>query len=303
MDKFGAMRAFTRVVRLESYAAAGRSLGLTRSAVSKAVMELEQSLGARLLDRSTRRVSPTEAGRAYYERCLDILASVEETESQVASLHGEPRGVLRINAPVSFGALHLGPALADFTAAYPQVGVELTLNDRFVDPLEEGFDISIRIATLPDSSLVARRLAPARRVLVAAPAYLERHGVPQGPGELRRHACLVYGHATSMPRWELTQEGQNCVVPIASTFCANNGDVLRVAAIAGRGIALLPTFIVGPDIAAGRLRVVLPHCPPTALGIYALYTAHQYLATKTRAFIDFLAARFDGTPGWDSWMM
>src|SRR5215468_6293033 len=172
MDKLDAMNAFAKVVAAGSYAEAARQLGLTRSAVSKAVMEIEALLGARLLDRTTRKVTPTEAGRAYYERCVAILAEVEETEAQIARLHDEPKGVLKVNAPMSFGTRYLGAAVAAFMARFPDLTVECTLNDRFIDPLEEGVDVTVRIGTLADSSLVARRLAPARRVLAAAPAYL-----------------------------------------------------------------------------------------------------------------------------------
>ncbi len=299
MDKIEAMQAFARVVALGSYAEAARSLGLTRSAVSKGVMELERILGARLLDRTTRKVSPTEAGRGYYERSVDILASIEEAELQVSRLHDEPRGVLRINAPMSFGALHLGRAVADFMSAYPDLKVELTLNDRFVDPIEEGVDVTVRIAVLEDSSLIARKLAPARRVLVASPGYLERHGEPRAPADLVSHRCLGYGHTTTLQRWVLTREEERLSVPIASCLCSNNGDVLRTAAVAGHGITMLPTFLVGPDIRAGRLAVVMPDFPPTGLGIYALYAPNRYLAAKTRVLVDFLAARFGDTPEWD----
>lgn len=299
MDKLDAMRAFTKVVGHGSFAEAGRVLGLTRSAVSKAVMELEQILGARLLDRTTRRVSPTEAGLAYYERCVDILASVEETELQVSRLHDEPKGVLKINAPMSFGAHYLGSAVADFMRRYRELTVELSLNDRFVDPVEEGMDVTIRIAALSDSSLIARRLAPARRVLIASPDYLKTHGAPAHPDDLAAHRGLHYGHTTTLVRWHLTEAGRSLSVAVGSALCANNGDVLRDAALAGQGIALLPTFLVGPDIAEGRLQVVLPDFPPTELGIYALYTPSRYLAAKTRVLIDFLVERFGGTPEWD----
>lgn len=282
-----------------SYAEAARSLGITRSAVSKAVMELERTLGSRLLDRTTRKVSPTEAGRAYYDRCVDILASIEEAELQVSRLHDEPRGVLRINAPMSFGALYLGQAVADFMSAYPDLKVELTLNDRFIDPIEEGVDVTVRIAVLEDSSLIARKLAPARRALVAAPGYLARHGAPRTPGDLGSHRCLNYGHTTTLQRWRLTHDGEILTQPIASCLCSNNGDVLRTAAIAGHGITKLPTFIVGHDISAGRLSVVMPDYPPTELGIYALYAPNRYLAAKTRVLIDFLVARFGEMPEWD----
>lgn len=299
MDKLDAMNAFVKVVALGSYAEAGRALGLTRSAVSKAVIELEQLLGARLLDRTTRRVSATEAGLAYFENCVDILARVEETELQVSRLHDEPKGVLKINAPVSFGVLHLGPLIAAFMANFPDLKIELTLNDRFIDPIEEGVDVTIRIGTLADSSLIARRLAPARRVLVAAPAYLDRHGSPETPGDLLRHRCLNYGHTTTLQRWHLTQGEQAVTVAINAVQCSNNGDVLRAAALAGQGITKLPTFLVGPDIRAGRLNIVLPAYQPTELGIFAIYAPNRYLAAKTRLLIDFLAAHCGERPDWD----
>lgn len=299
MDKLEAMNAFVKVVALGSYAEAGRALGLTRSAVSKAVMELEQLLGARLLDRTTRRVSATEAGLAYYESCVDILGRVEETEMQVSRLHDEPRGVLKINAPVSFGLLHLGPFVVEFMGAYPDLKIELTLNDRFIDPIEEGVDITLRIGILADSSLIARRLAPARRALVAAPSYLRRSSPPERPEDLAKHRCLNYGHTTTLQRWQLTHGGDVKSIAINSVLCSNNGDVLRAAVLGGQGITKLPTFLVGPDIKAGRLKVVLPDYPPTDLGIFALYAPNRYLAAKTRLLIDFLASRLGERPTWD----
>lgn len=299
MDKLEAMQAFVKVVTSGSYAEAGRTLGLTRSAVSKAVMELEQVLGARLLDRTTRRVGPTEAGLSYYERCVDILARIEETELQVSRLHDEPRGVLKLNAPMSFGMRYFAPAVGDFMKLHPDLKIELTLNDRFVDPIEEGVDVTVRIAQLSDSSLIARKLAPARRVLVAAPSYLEMHGEPVHPNDLEKQRCLNYGHTTTLQQWQLTQNGETTRVPIHSVLCANNGDVLRDMAILGHGITQLPTFLVGPDIAAGRLRVVMPEYPPTDLAIYALYAPSRYLAAKTRLLIDFLVQRFGDSPEWD----
>lgn len=300
MDKLDAMNAFVKVVALGSYAEAGRSLGITRSAVSKAVMGLEQLLGARLLDRTTRRVRATEAGLAYYERCLDIVARVEETEMQISRIHDEPRGVLRVNAPMSFGAFYLGPAIAAFMADYPDLKIELTLNDRFIDPLEEGVDVTVRISVLQDSSLIARRLSPAHRILVAAPSYLKKYGTPKLPDELSQHRCLVYGHSTALQRWELTHGGQKIQASVNSMLCCNNGDVLRAAAIGGQGITTLPTFLVGPDVKARRLKVVLPDYPPTSLNIYALYAPNRYLAAKTRLLIDFLVAQFGDKPGWDN---
>jgi DNA-binding transcriptional LysR family regulator len=301
MDKLDAMNAFAKVVSAGSFAEAARRLGLTRSAVSKAVMELEQLLGARLLDRTTRRVTPTEAGLAYYERCVSILADVEETELQISRLHDEPRGVLKINAPMSFGVSYLGAAAAEFLRLYPELRVELLLNDRFIDPLEEGVDVTVRIGMLADSSLIARRLAPARRALVAAPEYLEQQGSPGTLEDLTKHRCLAYGHMATAHKWQFVEGAKTVTVQFTATLCSNNGEVLREAALAGNGIAYLPTFIVGPDIAAGRLKLLLPDFPPTELGIFALYAPNRYLAAKTRVFIDFLSTRFGDNPSWDDY--
>lgn len=299
MDKLDAMLAFTKVVSSGSFAEAGRQLGLTRSAVSKGVIELEQVLGARLLDRTTRQVNPTEVGLAYYERCLSILAQIEETELQVSRLHEEPRGTLKLNAPMSFGIMHLGDAVADFMGKYPDLNLELSLNDRFIDPIEEGYDVTIRIADLKDSSLIARKLGPSRRVLAAAPSYIEKHGVPSLPADLKEHACLNFGQTTQLQKWSLRDGEDVITVPINSSLCSNNGDVLREAAIAGRGITKLPTFFIGEDIKQGKLKVVLPDNPPTSLGLYALYAPNKYMAAKTRVFIDFLVERFGPNPSWD----
>lgn len=299
MDKLDAMNALVRVVTSGSYAEAARRLGLTRSAVSKAVMELEHTLGARLLDRTTRRVTPTEAGLAYYERCLAILAQVAETEAQISRLHDEPKGVLKVNAPLSFGTMYLGAAVADFMARYRDLKVELTLTDRFVDPLEEGVDVTIRIGKLADSSLIARRIASTPMLIVASPEYLKRNRAPKSPADLASHQCLTYGHTTSMQRWHLKDEDEPMNVLIGACMSSNNGDVLRDAAVAGIGITLLPMFIVGREVAAGQLEAILPDFAPSDLDIHALYAPNRYLAAKTRVFIDFLVDRFSKAPTWN----
>lgn len=298
MDKLEAMNVLTKVVASGSFAEAARKLGVTRSAISKAITQLEQELGARLLDRTTRRVTPTEAGLAYYERCLAILAQIAETEAQISRLHDEPKGVLRVNAPMSFGTLYLGTAVADFMDRYKELKVELTLTDRMIDPLEEGVDVTVRIGALADSSLIARRISTARVVLVASPDYIARHGAPEVPAELVGHKCLHYGHSTTVPRWQLTDNGMALTVPVAACLSSNNGDTLRDAAIKGIGIARLPSFLVGADIAAGRLAVVLPDYPPQDVTIHALYAPNRFLAAKSRVFIDFLVERF-GRPAWE----
>ena len=287
MDKLEAMNVLTKVVATGSFAEAARRLGVTRSAISKAITQLEQELGARLLDRTTRRVTPTEAGLAYYERCLGILAQIAETEAQVSRLHDEPKGVLKVNAPMSFGTLYLGSAI-----------VELTLTDRMIDPLEEGVDVTVRIGALVDSSLIARRIATARVALVASPDYLAQHGVPETPADLVLHKCLHYGHSTTVPRWHLSENGVPITVPVTACLSSNNGDTLRDAALKGIGIACLPTFMMGSDIAAGRLTVLLADYPPQDRTIHALYAPNRFLAAKSRVFIDFLVERF-ARPAWD----
>jgi DNA-binding transcriptional LysR family regulator len=289
MDKFAQMRAFTQVVASGGFAAAARTMGLSRSAVNKLVIALENQLGVQLLHRSTRVVTPTETGLAFYDRCLEILANVEEAEQAIAQLHTEPRGILRVNAPMSFGTLHLAPALADFLVQYPDLQVQLTLNDRFVDPLEEGFDITIRIAEpQPIGSLIVQPLAPAPRVLCAAPAYLKKRGLPTHPDQLREHSCLHYGQIAAESRWTLLGKDTEYTIPVQGVLCSNNGEALRDAAIRGLGIALLPTFIVGAAIANGQLVTVLPEYHPPELSVDVMYPVNRHLSTKIRLFVDFL---------------
>lgn len=298
MDKLDAMNVLAKVVASGGFAEAARRLGVTRSAISKAITQLEQELGVRLLDRTTRRVTPTEAGLAYYERCLAILAQISETEAQISRLHDEPKGVLKVNAPMSFGTLYLGRAIADFMGRYSDLKVELTLTDRMVDPLEEGVDVTVRIGAMVDSSLIARRISTVRVLVVASPDYVARHGAPQMPGDLVSHKCLHYGHSTTVPRWQLTDNQLAITVPVAACLSSNNGDTLRDAALKGIGIARLPSFLVGDDIAAGRLVVLLPDYPPQDSTIHALYAPNRFLAAKTRVFIDFLVERFSH-PAWE----
>lgn len=301
MDKLGDMAAYVRVVEAKTYTAAAERLGWSKSVVSRRIAELEERLGARLLNRSTRRLSLTEAGAAFYERCVRILADVEETEAAVASLHAEPRGLLRVNAPMSFGMLHLAPAVAAFLERWPEVDVDLSLNDRFVDLIDEGYDLAVRIGTLADSALIARRLAPCRRVVCAAPSYLARHGEPQRPEDLARHDCFLYTNAPAAEQWKLTgRDGTEHVVRVGGRLRVNNGDVLRAIAEAGLGIIVLPTFIVAEAVAAGRLKVVLCDYRPAAATAYAVYPHNRYLSTKVRAFVDFLAGRFGPEPYWDA---
>ncbi len=299
MDRLGEMEVFAAVAEQGSFTAAARHLGVSTSAVSKYVIALEDRLGVRLLNRTTRRLSLTEAGQDFREWCERIAADVAEAEQSVASLQAEPRGVLRVNAPMSFGQLHLGPVLSDFLDRYPGVHVDMTMTDRRIDIVEEGYDIAIRIGPLPDSSLVARTLASSRRVVCAAPAYLERHGVPRTPQELRDHNCLGHVSQRGAEEWPFVGDCGEVLVRTSGTLTVNNGDMLRLAALAGTGLALLPTFIVGPDLADGRLRAVLCDFEPAPHPISAVYAAGRPVAAKVRAFIDHLVSCFGITPYWD----
>ena len=299
MDKLTSIRAFTRVVQHGNFAAAARELRLSRSAVSKYVIELERELGAQLLVRTTRSASPTENGQAYYERCIAILADLEEADRAVASLQSEPRGLLRVNAPMSFGTLHLGRAIADFMEKYPELQIQLVLSDQQIDPVQEGFDVTLRIADLPSSSLIARKIAPAARVVCAAPSYLARRGLPKHPSELRDHDCLTYGYLATGNQWKLTGPDGDHWIQIPWTLCSNNGEVLRDAVVKGRGIALLPTFIVGADLQEGGLRSILTDYRAPEISVYAIYPQTRHLSVKVRVFIDFLIKRFGGRPYWD----
>jgi DNA-binding transcriptional LysR family regulator len=299
MDKLTSMRAFTRVVQHGSFAAAARELRLSRSAVSKYVIELEQELGSQLLVRTTRSASPTENGQAYYERCIAILADLEEADLAVTRLQSEPRGLLRVNAPMSFGTLHLGRAVADFMERHPQLQIQLVLSDQQIDPVQEGFDVTLRIADLPSSSLIARKIAPARRVVCAAPSYLARRGTPEHPDDLRQHDCLAYGYLATGNQWKLTGADGDHWIHTPWTLCTNNGEVLRDAVVKGRGIALLPTFIVGADLQEGSLRSILTDYTAPEISVYAIYPQTRHLSVKVRLFIDFLLERFGGRPYWD----
>ena len=209
------------------------------------------------------------------------------------------RGLLRINAPMSFGTLHLARAVADFMEKYPDLRIQLLLSDQQVDPVQEGFDVTLRIADLPSSSMIARRIAPARRAICASPSDLARHGTPKHPDDLRGHACLTYGHLATGNQWKLTGPDGDHWIAIPWTLCTNNAEVLRDAAVQGRGIALLPTFIAGADFQQGRLATILPGYQAPEISIYAIYPATRHLSLKVRVFIDFLVERFGGRPYWD----
>jgi DNA-binding transcriptional LysR family regulator len=293
MDKFEQIRAFTQVVLSGGFAAAAREMGVSRSAVNKLVIALENDLNVQLLHRSTRVVTPTETGLAFHERCMEILASLAEAEQSITQVQEEPRGRLRINAPMSFGTMHLAPALAEFLRQYPALQVQLTLNDRFIDPIEEGFDITIRIAQPSTSaSLIVQPLMPIPRILCAAPSYLNQHSALTHPTDLQHHSCLHYGQLSAHDRWTLHGADGVHTVSVNGVLCSNNGEVLRDAALCGLGITLLPSFIVEQALQAGLLQVVLPEYTSPELSISVIYPVNRHLSTKVRLLVSFLQERF-----------
>lgn len=294
MSQLEDMQIFTTTVDAGSFTAAADRLGLSKQFISRRIMALEERLGARLLIRTTRKLSITDTGRSYYERALKIIEEVDEAEQLVANQNATPRGSLRISAPMSFGTLHLGPAIARFMAQYPEVRIEMDLSDRFVDIVGEGYDMAVRIGQLNDSSLVARQIAPTQLVLCASPAYLKQRGVPKTPAELKAHDCLLYGHNRHV-EWMLSDKGKPLLQPVTGRLRANNGELSRDAAIAGLGIALLPTFIVGEALREKKLKTVLDAYLPPPLGIYTVYPQHRQSSQTVKAFSEFLRHTFGKT--------
>jgi DNA-binding transcriptional LysR family regulator len=299
MDIIAAMRAFAAVVDAGGFAAAARDMGASRSQVNKQVAKLEERLGAQLLRRSTRSVTATEVGQAFYDRVQIVLGELDSAMASVRALQDTPVGRLRINAPMTFGTRQLSDLLNDYMSAYAEVHVEVVLNDRFVDPIEEGFDLSIRISEpRAQTSLIHREICRTERVLCAAPSYLAGHGAPATPAELSDHRCLHYGYQESGLQWRLQGPGGAESVPIRCAMWSNNGDVLQAAACAGQGIALLPTFIVGEALRRGELARVLPAYQLAPLTLQAIYPRHRHLSAKVRRFIELLEQRFGDTPPW-----
>lgn len=294
MDRFENARVFAAVVEAGGFTPAAKRLGLSRAAASKHVLQLEQRLGARLLNRTTRRVSVTAAGRAFHEQCRRILADLEEAERAASDLHNEPRGELRVIAPTNFGLAEIGTAISDFVVAYPRLRINLTLNDRAADPIEEGFDIAIRVGPPrgTSSSLIARKLNSSRRILCAAPDYLARRGTPAQPEDLARHDCLTYSYLEEPDEWHFIGAEGERVVRVSGPIVTSHRQVLRTAAARGLGIAYGPVVFFREDLDAGRVVRVLPQFNLPEVAIYAIYPASRQLTAKVRAFNDFIARYF-----------
>lgn len=300
MDRFRAFEVFAAVVGKGSFLQAAKALNTSPANVTRYVGELEAHLGARLLNRTSRRLSLTESGQALYERCRSILDEVTEAEAIVSASALRPRGRLRLNAPLSFGVLHLAPLWPRFAERYPEVEFDVSLIDRVVDIVEEGYDLAIRISRAGPMTHVARKLAASHNIVCASPEYLARHGAPATPDDLARHVCVGYSHAFTANDWHLLDaNGALHVTKVSYAMISNNGDTARAAALAGMGIIWQPTFIVGPDLKAGRLIRVLPDYHMPDIDVLAIYPSRRHLSAKVRVMVDFLAESFAGTPPWD----
>ena len=300
IDIVAGMRVFTAVVEAGSFAAAADKLDLSRGMATRYVAQLEAHLAVRLLNRTTRKLSLTETGSDYYQRASQVLALVEDAAASVAQEGAVPRGMLRVNTSVAFGSRHLGPAITEFLQRYPEVEVDIALNDRRVDLVEEGFDLAIRIAAQVDPGLVARRLSPVRIVACASPAYLKRHGVPKSPEQLAAHNCITYAYSSQQNDWRFRRKGVVKTVRVAGNLRGNNGDILINSAIEGLGVILQPTFLVFDALRSKQLVRILPAWEADELALFAVYLNRKFLPPKVRSFIDFLVERFGPEPYWDS---
>jgi len=293
MDTLNAMKLYCHIVDAGQLSIAADQLNLSKGAVSKQLAKLEAHLGGRLLNRTTRRLTPTEAGISFYERAKLILESVEEAECVVTGLTAEPSGTLKINAPMSFGFHYLGELLAKYQNTYPKMKINLTLHDRQVDLVEEGYDLALRIATLKDSSLVARRLAPCHLVMCASPDYLKKYGEPQKPSDLKNHQCLLYAYSDSVRSWSFEdKQGKKQQVAVDGSLYANNGNLICDALVNGMGIARLPTFIIGDAIREGKAKIILDDWRAKPQDISLLYPSSRHLSAKVRTFVDMAAEHF-----------
>jgi DNA-binding transcriptional LysR family regulator len=292
MDKLQEMASFVAVVDAGSFVRAAEATDLSKAAISRHVADLEQRLGVRLLHRTTRRLSLTFEGQAFHARCKELLASVDEAEDEITAHLAQPSGSIRVNAPLTFGVLHLAPMWGRFAHLYPKVSLDVTLGDRVVDMIDEGYDLVIRISARTASMLVSRKLAATRMVLCATPTYLQEHGTPLHPRDLASHHAVAYTYWSTGDEWELTGPEGPVRVTVNARIHTNNGDTCRLAALEHQGIILQPTFLVGEDLRVGALVELMPQYRSVELGIYALYPTRKFLPLKVRRLVDFLVEEF-----------
>ncbi len=295
MDRLSNIAAFVHVAEAGSFATAAKRLHLANSVISKRVKDLEDDLGVRLLHRTTRQVRLTDAGYRYLEHARRLLHELAEIEAQLKAQNETPVGELRVSAPVSFGVRYLGPAMAQYLDKYPEVSVRLTLHDRLVDLQTEDFDLAIAIGTLETPTLITRKLADSRRIVVGSSAYFAQHGKPERPQELQHHNCMSYSNLNEGKSWPFLIGGRRWLQPVAGRFSANNGLLLLEAALAGCGLALLPTFLAGPHVVNGDLDIVLAEFEEPSLTIQAAWAHQRHMSARSRSFIDHLATYFSGT--------
>jgi DNA-binding transcriptional LysR family regulator len=297
MDRLAAMQAYVQVVEAGSFVRAAEKLGASTSSTSRLIAELEAHLGARLLNRTTRKLSLTETGQAYYERCVQLLADIEEAEAAAGAAAAVPTGRLKLTCPYNLLAQPIGPALAEFHRRHPQVSFDVTVADRVIDLVDEGFDLAVRIGSPGGEQLVARRLGSTRLVPCAAPAYLERHGTPLAPADIAAHRVLTYAYVSTPFQWRLVDGGGHAhEVRVGGPLHANSGELLVAAAVAGMGIAFEPDFVVGPHLARGELQRLLPGYSGPKLDVWAVYPSRRHLSAKVRAFVEHLAEVFAADP-------
>jgi DNA-binding transcriptional LysR family regulator len=300
MDQQGEMAVFVRVVEHESFSSAARALKLTPSAVSKLIGRLEDRLGARLLNRTTRRLSMTEEGHAFYQRCVPILSAIDEAEMAVTELHAEPRGLLKVNASTAFGQFHIQPLIPKFLERHPDLRIQLTLSDSLVNLVEEEVDVAIRIADMPDSTLIAKKLSAVHRTVAAAPSYIEKFGIPKSPEDLKNHNCLTLSFETSLNQWEFKGSDGPQRIRVSGSFETNNAAALYEAGLAGLGLFRAANFVVGSDFKEGRLIPVLEDYEMiNQVNIYAVYPHSKHLSPKVRAFVDLMIDAFTPIPSWE----
>lgn len=298
MDKLQQMRVFAAVVDAGSFVGAADAVEMSKAAVSRHVQELESRLGVRLLQRTTRKLSLTQEGEVFHTRCKELLANVEEAEAEITARAGEASGLLKINVPVSFGNLHLAPLWGEFLKRNPKVTLDISLSDRVVDLVDEGFDMAVRIGRLPDSSLISRKLASTLTIVCASPTYLQQRGRPTHPSDLARHSIVAYSLSSTGDRWAFDGPGGRATVKVSPRLHANSGDTCRAVALQHQGIIFQPSFLVGDDLKSGALVQVLPDWLSSELGIYAVYPTRKHLSPKVRVLVDFLveSGRRSGWP-------
>lgn len=302
MDRITSMETFIKVVEAGSFVGAARKLDISPAMTTRHVLELERHLNARLLERTTRSLRLTDAGTAYFERCQQILRDIEETESGISGELQRPRGVLRISSSGAFGVMRLAPLLSEYSLRYPEVTVDVSINNRIVDLMSDRIDVAVRVGVLSDSNLVARKLFPVRLVLCASPAYLDRHGTPRTVADLAHHNCLTFTLARGGREWWFRGPNGMTSVPVNGTLRSDETYILYQAALEGLGIVYATTYQVAASVQAGRLRVIHLDQPTGEIAAYAVYLSRKFLSAKIRTFVDFLAEKFGDDSDWDLWM-